>query len=47
MATKSKRTLAIRAMVDRNNRYAIEEALELVKKMATTKFDESVDVAGG
>ncbi|MBU2809063.1 50S ribosomal protein L1, partial [Acidithiobacillus ferrooxidans F221] len=47
MATKSKRTLAIRAMVDRNNRYAIEEALELVKKMATTKFDESVDVAVG
>ncbi|MBU2848412.1 50S ribosomal protein L1 [Acidithiobacillus ferriphilus] len=47
MATKSKRTLAIRAMVDRNNRYAIEEALELVKKMATAKFDESVDVAVG
>jgi large subunit ribosomal protein L1 len=39
--------LAIKAMVDRNNRYAIEEALELVKKMATTKFDESVDVAVG
>jgi len=47
MATKSKRMLAIKAMVDRNNRYAIEEALELVKKMATTKFDESVDVAVG
>ena len=47
MATKSKRTLAIRAMVDRNNRYAIEEALELAKKMATAKFDESVDVAVG
>ena len=47
MATKSKRTLAIKAMVDRNNRYAIEEALELVKKMATAKFDESVDVAVG
>ena len=47
MATKSKRILAIKAMVDRNNRYAIEEALELVKKMATAKFDESVDVAVG
>ncbi|MBU2829235.1 50S ribosomal protein L1 [Acidithiobacillus ferriphilus] len=47
MATKSKRTLAIKAMVDRNNRYAIEEALELAKKMATAKFDESVDVAVG
>ena len=47
MATKSKRMLAIKAMVDRNNRYAIEEAIELVKKMATTKFDESVDVAVG
>ncbi len=47
MATKSKRTLALEAMQQRNNRYAIEDALELVKKMATAKFDESVDVAIG
>ncbi len=47
MATKSKRTLALEAMLQRNNRYAIEDALELVKKMATAKFDESVDVAIG
>ena len=47
MATKSKRTLVLEAMLQRNNRYAIEEALELVKKMATAKFDESVDVAIG
>lgn len=47
MGNKSKRTQAVRAMVDRNQRYSIEEALELVKKMATAKFDESVDVAVG
>ena len=47
MATKSKRTLALEAMQQRNNRYAIEDALELVKKIATAKFDESVDVAIG
>ncbi len=47
MATKSKRTLALEAMLQRNSRYAIEDALELVKKMATAKFDESVDVAIG
>ncbi|MFA7497030.1 MAG: 50S ribosomal protein L1 [Acidithiobacillus sp.] len=47
MAQISKRTQGIKAMVDRSNRYAIEEALELVKKMATAKFDESVDVAIG
>ena len=47
MANKSKRSTAARDLVNRNQRYAIEEALELVKKMATAKFDESVDVAVG
>ncbi len=47
MANKSKRSLAIRDMANRNQRYSLEEALELVKKMATAKFDESVDVAVG
>lgn len=47
MTKISKRTQGITVMVDRSKRYAVEEALELVKKMATAKFDESVDVAIG
>ena len=33
------------ALVDRAKAYALSEALELVKKTATAKFDESIDVA--
>jgi len=32
-------------MVDRDTYYPIDEALELIKKTASAKFDESVDVA--
>jgi large subunit ribosomal protein L1 len=45
MAELSKRLKSIRAMVDRSRIYSVENALELVKKTATAKFDESVDVA--
>src|SRR5258708_5853072 len=45
MANLSKRIKALRGEVDRNKAYAVENALELVKKTATAKFDESVDVA--
>lgn len=45
MASLSKRLKTIRAMVDRSRTYSVENALELVKKTATAKFDESVDVA--
>lgn len=45
MAELSKRLKNIRAMVDRSRVYSVENALELVKKTATAKFDESVDVA--
>ena len=41
----SKRVIKITALVDRNKAYALNEALDLVKKTATAKFDESVDVA--
>ena len=41
--TISKRVKALQAKVDRNKVYAVEEALNLVKKTATAKFDESVD----
>ena len=45
MAKVSKRLQAIKAKVDRNKAYAIDEALGLVKEAATAKFDESIDVA--
>jgi len=41
----SKRVQKITALVDRSKAYALKEALDLVKKTATAKFDESVDVA--
>jgi len=45
MANISKRVKTIKAAVDRNKFYALPEALTLVKKNATAKFDESIDVA--
>ncbi|WP_297478496.1 50S ribosomal protein L1 [Ferrovum sp.] len=45
MAKMTKRTQALRAQIDRARAYAVTEALELVKKTATAKFDESVDVS--
>ncbi|WP_077615896.1 50S ribosomal protein L1 [Caenibacillus caldisaponilyticus] len=45
MAKKSKRYLEVAKKVDRNKAYDIEEAVKLVKEMASAKFDESVDVA--
>ena len=45
MATVSKRVKAIKAAVDRNKAYGVDEALQLVKSNATAKFNESIDVA--
>ena len=45
MATITKRQKALAGIVDRNKNYAAVEAIELVKKTATAKCDESVDVA--
>ncbi len=45
MAKLSKRIKAIRASVDRSKLYPLGDALSLVKKNATAKFDESIDVA--
>jgi large subunit ribosomal protein L1 len=41
----SKRVKTITALVDRSKAYAIAEALDLAKKTATARFDESIDVA--
>ncbi|MBI0159507.1 MULTISPECIES: 50S ribosomal protein L1 [unclassified Snodgrassella] len=45
MAKLSKRMQAIRAAVETNKLYAIDEALSLAKANATAKFDESIDVS--
>lgn len=45
MAHVSKRIKALSAEVDRNKSYQINEALDLVKKQATAKFNESIDIA--
>ena len=45
MAKVSKRLKALRASVEANKLYAIDEAIALVKQAATAKFDESVDVS--
>ncbi len=45
MAHDSKRYKLLRGTVDRTKAYPLAEALELVKRNATAKFDESVDVA--
>jgi large subunit ribosomal protein L1 len=45
MVKHSKRVVAARAKVDRNKSYLLTEALDLVKKGATAKFNESIDVA--
>jgi large subunit ribosomal protein L1 len=41
----SKRVKTINALVDRAKAYEVKQALDLVKKTATAKFDESVDIA--
>ena len=45
MAIKGKRISKNRENVDSNKRYAIDEGLDILKKFASTKFDESVDMA--
>jgi large subunit ribosomal protein L1 len=45
MAGKSKRLRAAEQTVDRTKAYALAEAVALVKKNASTKFDESVEIA--
>jgi large subunit ribosomal protein L1 len=46
MARKqSKRTTTMREQVDRSTRVSLDDACALVKKTATAKFDETVDVA--
>ncbi len=41
----SKRVQKFAGLVDRDKSYPVADALEIIKKTATAKFDESVDVA--
>lgn len=45
MAKLSKRQKAARSLFSREKKYSVQEAVSLVKKTATAKFDESVDLA--
>ncbi|MGM8216199.1 50S ribosomal protein L1 [Bacillaceae bacterium W0354] len=45
MAKKGKKYLEALKLVDRNKSYEINEAVELVKKASTAKFDETVEAA--
>ena len=45
MAQAGKKYRAARAKVDRTRRYKVDEAMGLVKQIATKKFDETVDAA--
>lgn len=45
MAKLSKRMKAIRAAIDPNKQYGIDDALSLLKECSTVKFKENVDIA--
>ncbi len=45
MATKGKRIRMVQEQVDREKLYPVEQALSLVKELASARFDESVEVA--
>ena len=45
MAHEGKRISKARKTVDRNTHYSIDEAVKLIKQNATTKFDETVEIA--
>ncbi len=45
MAKLSKRAQVIKAKVDRTKPYSFDNAIALVKELATAKFNESIDVA--
>ncbi len=45
MAKPGKRTRAARESVDFNKAYGLDEAISLMKKNATAKFDETVEIA--
>ena len=45
MAKKSRKYVEAAKLIDRSQRYALNEAVELAKKTSITKFDGTVEVA--
>lgn len=45
MAKLTKRSKQASALVDRNTQYGLDEAVSLLKQMATAKFDETIELA--
>jgi len=45
MAKSGKRYSRVRKAVDPNSKYTLEEAVALLKQTASTKFDETIDIA--
>lgn len=45
MAKKGKKYIEAKALIEKGKAYSIDEAIELVKKTSTVKFDATVDVA--
>ena len=45
MATKGKRAKAAAESIDRSRQYAIDEAVDSIKKTATAKFDETIELS--
>lgn len=45
MSKPGKRTAAIQSLVDRDARYTVEQAVDLIPQVAKAKFDESVDLS--
>jgi len=45
MIKRSKKYKSVSELIDKNKAYTIEEAISLVKKTSTTKFDASIDVS--
>ena len=41
----SKKHISAKEKIDKTNPYDITEAVDLIKKLAHTKFDETVDLA--
>ena len=45
MIKRSKRYQVLSKSIEKENKYKLEEIIDLVKKNSTTKFDESIDVS--
>ena len=45
MRNRSKRYIGLTKKIDKNKLYSLDEALKILKEMATTKFDETINLS--